>query len=157
MRPLMYACRGKSCARRHSGTLARNALSTIQDGDYPRTEDACTLAEVHPGLSFAAFTVLTQSRPPGTLARDLADLFGLDKSTISRQINELEAAGLIGREGERPGRRGYTLLLTAEGQRKLEQEAERARQRLATVLASWKERDITAFAGMIERFLTDLG
>ena len=27
----------------HSGTLARNALSTIQDGDYPRTEDACTL------------------------------------------------------------------------------------------------------------------
>jgi DNA-binding MarR family transcriptional regulator len=115
-------------------------------------------AEVHPGLSLAAFTVLTQIQAvPGTRARDLADLFGLDKSTISRQINVLEAAGLIGRDGERPGRRGYTLLLTAEGQRKLEEEAERARQRLATVLASWKERDITAFAGMIERFLTDLG
>ncbi len=114
-------------------------------------------AEVHPGLSLAAFTLLTQIQAvAGTRARDLADLFGLDKSTISRQINELEAAGLVGREGERPGRRGYTLVLSAEGERKLEQEAERARQRLATVLASWKEQDIAAFAGMIERFLTDL-
>ena len=115
-------------------------------------------AEVHPGLSLTAYTVLTQIQAaPGPRACDLADLFGLDKSTVSRQINELQAAGLIGREGERPGRRGYTLVLTAEGQRKLEQEAERARQRLAEGLASWKERDITAFAGMIERFLTDLG
>ena len=43
------------------------------------------------------------------------------------------------------------------GQRKLAEEAERARQHLADGLASWKERDITAFAAMIERFLTDLG
>ena len=71
-------------------------------------------AEVHPGLSLTAYTVLTQIQAaPGTRACDLADLFGLDKSTVSRQINELQAAGLIGREGERPGRRGYTLVLTA--------------------------------------------
>jgi DNA-binding MarR family transcriptional regulator len=115
-------------------------------------------AEVHPGLSLTAYTMLTQIQAaPGTRACDLADLFGLDKSTVSRQINELQAGGLIGREGERPGRRGYALVLTAEGQRKLEQEAERARQRLAEGLAAWKERDITAFAGMIERFLADLG
>ena len=81
-------------------------------------------AEVHPGLSLTAYTVLTQIQAaPGTRACDLADLFGLDKSTISRQLNELQAAGLIGREGERPGRRGYTLVLTAQGQRQLEQEA----------------------------------
>jgi hypothetical protein len=43
------------------------------------------------------------------------------------------------------------------GQHTLEWEAERAQQRLAEVLAGWKERDITAFAGMIERFLTDVG
>jgi DNA-binding MarR family transcriptional regulator len=115
-------------------------------------------AEVHPGLSLTAYTVLTQIQAaPGTRACDLADLFGLDKSTVSRQINELQAAGLIDREGERPGRRGYTLVLTAAGQRKLAEEAERARQHLADGLASWKERDITAFAAMIERFLTDLG
>ena len=115
-------------------------------------------AEFHPGLSLAAFTMLTQIQAaPGTRACDLADLFGLDKSTVSRQLNELQTAGLIGREGERSGRRGYALVLTEEGRHQLEQESERAQQRLAEVLAAWKERDITAFAGMIERFLTDAG
>src|SRR5215831_15667805 len=99
-------------------------------------------AEMHPGLSLAAFTMLTEIQAVrGTRARDLAYLFGLDKSTVSRQINELQAAGLITREGERPGRRGYPLVLTAEGQRQLQQEAERAQQRLAEVLAAWKQRD----------------
>lgn len=115
-------------------------------------------AEFHPGLSLTAFTMLTQIQAaPGTRACDLADLYGLDKSTVSRQINELQAAGLITREGERPGGRGYPLVLTDEGQRQLEQEAERAQQRLAETLAAWKERDITAFTVMIERFLTDAG
>jgi DNA-binding MarR family transcriptional regulator len=119
---------------------------------------AALSAEVHPGLSLTAYSVLTQIQAaPGSRACDLADLFGLDKSTVSRQLNELQATGLIGREGERPGRRGYTLVLTAKGQRKLEQEAERARQRLAEGLASWKEQDIAAFAEIIERFLADLG
>jgi DNA-binding MarR family transcriptional regulator len=115
-------------------------------------------AEVHPGLSLTAYTVLTQIHVvPGTRACDLAELFGLDKSTISRQLKELQEADLIGREGEQPGRRGYTLVLTAAGQRKLEQEAQQARQHLAKGLASWNERDITAFAEMIERFLADVG
>jgi hypothetical protein len=30
-------------------------------------------------------------------------------------------------------------------------------QRLAEAIAEWKERDITAFVGMIERFLDDVG
>jgi DNA-binding MarR family transcriptional regulator len=115
-------------------------------------------AEFHPGLSLAAFTMLTQIQAAsGTRACDLADLYGLDKSTVSRQISELQNAGLISRDGERPGRRGYPLVLTADGQRQLKQEEARAQQRLAEVLAAWKERDITAFAGMIERFLTDAG
>jgi DNA-binding MarR family transcriptional regulator len=114
-------------------------------------------AEVHPGLSLTAYTVLTEIQAaPGTRACDLAELFGLDKSTVSRQVAQLEAAGLVGREGERPGRRGCALVLTEGGRGQLEQEAERARRRLSEGLADWKERDITAFAGMIERFLNDL-
>jgi DNA-binding MarR family transcriptional regulator len=115
-------------------------------------------AEVHPGLSLTAYTMLAQIQAvPDTRACDLVDLFRLDKSTVSRQINELLAAGLIKREDEQPGRRGYALVLTADGGHKLEQEVERALQRLAEGLAAWKERDISAFAEMIERFLTDLG
>lgn len=116
--------------------LPRTPCRVFQNRDYLRTEDVCTLAEVHPGVSLAAFTMLAQIQAdPGTRARDLADLFGLDKSTVSRQMNELQAAGLTRCDGERPGRRGYTLVLTAEDRRKFEREAERARQRLAAVMA----------------------
>jgi len=115
-------------------------------------------AEVHPGLSLAGYTMLTQIEAvPGTRATDLADLFGLDKSTVSRQLNELEGAGLIRCEGEQPGRRGRTLALTAQGRRLLQREAERACQRFGERLAGWSDRDITAFARMVERFLNDFG
>lgn len=115
-------------------------------------------AELHPGVSLVSYTLLTQiDADPDVRATDLADLFGLDKSTVCRQLNELEAAGLIRREGERPGRRGNALGLTAEGRCTLEAEADRARERLSERLAGWKERDITAFAQMVERFMSDMG
>ena len=114
-------------------------------------------AEVHPGLSLASYTLLTQIEAvPGTRAVDLADLFGLDKSTVSRQLRELEAAGLIRTEGERPGRRGYVLALTPAGRRLLKREAERARRYFAERLAGWTEADLVLFAQMVDRFISDV-
>jgi DNA-binding MarR family transcriptional regulator len=114
-------------------------------------------AEVHPDFSLTGYTMLREvEAAPGTRATDLADLFGLDKSTVSRQLNELQAAGLIRREGEQPGRRGQALALTSDGQRRLEVEAEQARQHFSDRLAAWKNRDLTAFAEMVERFLDDV-
>jgi DNA-binding MarR family transcriptional regulator len=113
--------------------------------------------DLHPGLSLVSYTVLTQiDADPDMRATDLADLFGLDKSTVCRQLNELEAAGLIRRDGERPGRRGHALVLTPDGRRRLDAEAQRARQRLGERLGGWKDRDITAFAQMVERFINDM-
>ena len=115
-------------------------------------------AEVHPGLSLAGYTMLIQIEAvPGTRATDLADLFGLDKSTVSRQLDELEAASLIRRDGERPGRRGTALALTENGRRRLEHEAAQSRENLSERLHGWKARDLDAFALMVERFLNDLG
>src|ERR1700741_4263135 len=95
-------------------------------------------AEVHPGLSLAGYTMLTHIEAvPGTRATDLAGLFGLDKSTVSRQLNELEAAGLILSEGEQPGRRGRRLALTAQGRCLLEREADPACRRFGERLAGW--------------------
>src|ERR1700757_4117874 len=80
-------------------------------------------ADVHPDFSLTGYTMLREIEAvSGTRATDLADLFGLDKSTVSRQLNELQAAGLIRRGGERPGRRGQALVLTSNGQRRLEVE-----------------------------------
>src|SRR6202050_4617832 len=74
--------------------------------------------ELHPGLSVVAYTLLTQvDVTPGMRAADLAAHFCLDKSTLSRQLEQLISAGLLRRDGEQPGRRGYALALTAARRR----------------------------------------
>jgi DNA-binding MarR family transcriptional regulator len=74
-------------------------------------------SDLHPGLSLVAYTFLSQIQlQPGIRAADLADLFGLDKSTVSRQVDQLAASDLLVRRGERPGQRGQILELTAAGE-----------------------------------------
>lgn len=47
--------------------------------------------------------------------RDLADRLGLEKSTVSRLVAEMETAGLLKRERDPENRRYYRLRLTARG------------------------------------------
>jgi DNA-binding MarR family transcriptional regulator len=110
-------------------------------------------AQTHPGLSLVAYTLLTTiDSTPDIRATDLTLRFGLDKSTLSRQIDQLEARGLIQREGERPGRRGQTLAVTSEGRRQLDAAADQARRRLIERLVGWDEQDIATLASLVERF-----
>src|SRR3984957_20538430 len=75
----------------------------------------------HPGLSLVDYTLLTQiDVTPGMRAADLAAHFCLDKSTMSRMLDQLTSAGLLGRDGEQPRRRGYALSLTAAGRQHLD-------------------------------------
>jgi DNA-binding MarR family transcriptional regulator len=117
--------------------------------------------QLHPGLSLVAYTLLTQvGVAPGMRAADLAAHFCLDKSTLSRQLEQLISAGLLRRDGERPGRRGYVLTLTAAGRRHLDAAGQAVRDRLAEKLTDWDDRDIVAFAQLVTRFNTtpeDLG
>ncbi len=117
--------------------------------------------QLHPGLSLVAYTLLTQvDAAPGMRAADLAAHFCLDKSTLSRQLEQLISAGLLRRDGERPGRRGYVLALTAAGRRHLDAAGQAVRDRLAEKLTDWDDRDLAAFAQLVTRFNTtteDLG
>ena len=109
--------------------------------------------ELHPGLSVVAYTLLTQvDVTPGMRAADLAAHFCLDKSTLSRQLEQLISAGLLRREGERPGRRGNVLALTPAGQQHLAAAAQAVRSRLAEWLSCWEDQDIAAFAELVARF-----
>jgi DNA-binding MarR family transcriptional regulator len=125
-------------------TLARRARDV---GDH-----------LHPGLSLVAYTMLTQiEATPGMRAADLAAHFGLDKSTLSRQLDQLISAGLLRRDGERPGRRGYVLTLTAAGRQHLDAAGHAVRDRLAERLTDWDDRDIAAFARLVTRFNRSAG
>ena len=114
-------------------------------------------ASLHPELSLVGYTLLAEiEAAPATRATDLAALFGLEKSTVSRQLDDLEAAGFLRREVEKIDRRRYTLVVTAAGKAALEREATLVRERLSTALAQWKVSEVTAFAHMVNRFMEDL-
>src|ERR1700751_580188 len=108
---------------------------------------------LHPGLSLVAYTLLTEiSLTPGTRAADLCAHFGLDKSTLSRQLDQLISAGLLRREGEWPGRRGNVLALTPAGEQHLAAAAQAVRHRLAERLTGWDDGDLAALAQLVARF-----
>ena len=109
--------------------------------------------DLHPGLSLVAYTLLTEvDLTPGVRAVDLCAHFGLDKSTLSRQLEQLISAGLLRREGERPGRRGSVLALTPAGEQHLAAAAQAVRGRLAGRLAGWDDGDIATFGQLLTRF-----
>ena len=109
--------------------------------------------DLHPGLSLVAYTLLAQiDVTPEARAADLAAHFGLDKSTVSRQLEQLISAGLLRREGERPGRRGCCLALTSTGQQHLATAAQAVRCQLAEWLTDWDEYDVAALGQLISRF-----
>jgi DNA-binding MarR family transcriptional regulator len=109
--------------------------------------------DLHPGLSLVAYTLLTQvDAEPGMRAADLAAHFCLDKSTLSRQLEQLISAGLLRRDGEQPGRRGYELTLTAAGRQHLDAAARAVRERLAERMADWDDDDIDVFGALVARF-----
>jgi DNA-binding MarR family transcriptional regulator len=109
--------------------------------------------DLHPGLSLVAYTLLAQvDVTPQARAADLAAHFGLDKSTVSRQLEQLISTGLLRRVGERPGRRGCELALTATGRRHLTAAARAVRRRLADWLTDWDDRDVAAFGQLVTRF-----
>lgn len=135
--------------------MAREAaLEDLYQGLTTLTRRARDVGDqLHPGLSLVAYTLLTQiDVTPEMRAADLAAHFCLDKSTLSRQLEQLISAGLLRRDGERPGRRGYVLTLTAAGKRLLDAAAEAVRDRLTERLTDWDDRDIAAFAQLITRF-----
>lgn len=109
--------------------------------------------DIHPELSLVAYTVLSVVvATPDARAADVATVLGLDKSTVSRHIDALVQARLLRRGREQPGRRGYTLSLTPQGQHHLDAAASRVRSKLASWLADWDESEIENFTGLFVRF-----
>jgi DNA-binding MarR family transcriptional regulator len=86
----------------------------------------------------------------------LAAAFGLDPSTITRQVRDLENAGFAFRETDPSDRRAYVLDLTATGRDVLKRSREHRRSRLGDALSSWSSRDLSDFGRLLQEFNTSM-
>jgi DNA-binding MarR family transcriptional regulator len=82
---------------------------------------------------------------------DVASTVELDLSTISRQIRDLVAAGLIARTPDPADGRAALLSLTARGEAVLEAVSESRRRVLATAIADWTDEERNALASGLLR------
>ena len=82
----------------------------------------------------------------------LATAFGLDPSTITRQVKSLEDAGLAERETDPTDRRASILDLTTEGRQILDSTRLHRRTRLYEAMSDWTAEERTEFGRLLERF-----
>jgi DNA-binding MarR family transcriptional regulator len=81
----------------------------------------------------------------------LASAFGLDPSTITRQVQALEKAGLVERHADADDRRASILDLTEVGRTTLSHTRAYRRRRLEEVLADWPGHDREELARLLTK------
>ncbi len=82
----------------------------------------------------------------------LAQAFGLDPSTITRQVQALEGAGLAQRATDAADRRASILDLSSEGREVLERTRQHRRARFEAVLSDWSAKEKQEFGRLLEKF-----
>jgi DNA-binding MarR family transcriptional regulator len=115
------------------------------------------LRAVHPGLDRAGVTLLAaldaaaDARPS-----DVAVTVGLDLSTVSRQIRQLEQLGLLSRRPDGADGRASRLSLTARGRDSLAMVRARRAEMLGEVFADWPDAERHEFLRLLDRLLDGL-
>jgi len=84
----------------------------------------------------------SQDGSPGVV--DLARVLGVTPAIVTRQVQELEAEGLLRRRSDSRDRRRSRLHLTARGRRTLAQLHERAHELQARVLDGLRDEEVAA-------------
>jgi DNA-binding MarR family transcriptional regulator len=105
----------------------------------------------------SAYILLSRIRVEGPMSiGQLSDAFGLDPSTLNRQTSSVLRAGLVERIPDPDGGMARKFRITAEGERRLEQERGAIVGRMEEVMADWDPEDVATFAGYLQRFNTGI-
>jgi DNA-binding MarR family transcriptional regulator len=86
----------------------------------------------------------------------LAEQLHADPSTVSRHVAVLVEEGLVRRVADESDGRATRLVVTDAGLAALEQLGRDRGAFIARVTADWDQTDLTAFSGLLGRFLDDL-
>ncbi|MDX3000387.1 winged helix DNA-binding protein [Kribbella solani] len=118
---------------------------------------------VHPDMDAAGYALISQielgtgTSGTGTRASDVAQILGLDKSTVSRGITQLENLGLIERVGDPDDGRARLLRLTSTGAERYEAMRTQRQTEFRAILDRWNPTDLADLARLLARLNTDLG
>ncbi|MFF5187483.1 MarR family winged helix-turn-helix transcriptional regulator [Streptomyces sp. NPDC000345] len=108
-------------------------------------------------LSFVAYTMLSYVGSfPQPTASDLAERYGLEKSTVSRQVSRLEEDGLLRRRAHPSRPRTKLLELTDTGRARLARVRQHQRKGLEERLGRWPDEDVETFGRLLWRFVTEV-
>lgn len=122
-----------------------------------RAASASVARSVHPDLDASAYLLLaTVERTPGTRASDLAELLGVGRGTMSRQVARLERMGLLDRSADPHDSRSQPLVLTAEGERRLAHARAGRQEYVRAALAAWRPDELAQLADLVARLNDDL-
>ncbi|MGY5882310.1 MarR family winged helix-turn-helix transcriptional regulator [Modestobacter lacusdianchii] len=108
---------------------------------------------LHRELPFVAYSMLSSiGAEGGCRSVDLAELYRLDRSTVSRQVGDLERRGLVTRASDPARGRGQLLSVTTAGRALLEEAAAARQAELARRVAAWSDEELAAFGAALRRY-----
>jgi DNA-binding MarR family transcriptional regulator len=123
----------------------------VREATLPRIQERFVAQSGVP-LERAAYGVLREVADRGPLRlTELANLIGLDLSTVSRQIKGLEAAGLLKRSEDPADRRAASVTLTKAGTAALKRLRDARHRFFDELLAGWSAEDRERLAPLLER------
>lgn len=93
---------------------------------------------------------------PGQRAAELADSCGLDPSTVSRHLRQLEDGGQVRREADPADRRAHRLFLTTVGETVVTAAIEQRRHLLRDRFSRWQPTEVDQLARLLKRLADDL-
>jgi DNA-binding MarR family transcriptional regulator len=110
-------------------------------------------AQVHPELNATSYSLLATLGEFGPRrAADLAELFAMDKGTVSRVVHQLLELGLVDRSPDPADGRASILSVTDEATRRLAHMHELRRELFGERLSDWAPEEIEDLATQLGRF-----
>ena len=105
----------------------------------------------------AGYAVLVRVSELGPVRlSELAQYLGLDVSTVSRQVQQLEQRGLVDRSPDPLDGRAALLELSVPGRDVMQKMRDAWCETVADVVNGWKPSDIARFGSLIDRFVSDV-
>jgi DNA-binding MarR family transcriptional regulator len=109
--------------------------------------------QVHPALNPTSYTLLATLSDFGPRrAAELAELFAMDKGTVSRVVHQLLELDLVERSPDPDDGRASIISVTAEAERRLAHMHELRRELFAERLSDWRAEDIEHLDAELDRF-----